>query len=913
MAEERTTDAPIADLLARLSAAERRAADSERELAALRRSDARLRALVTASSSSIYRMSPDWRILYQLDSNTLATTAEPVTDWIERYLLDEDVGMVRAAVDRAIATRSLYELEHRVRRADGGVIWVVSRAVPLFDAAGEIVEWFGAGIDTTERHDAATRLRDAEAGVRDALQRDVRERTAELEAGRDLLRATMDSSLDMIQVFESIRDDTGAIIDFRWVLNNHTSESRYGEVRGERLLERNPGVIREGIFDAFRRVTDSGIPEQAERHYVHEQFDGWFLQSVVRLNDGVATTTKDISDWKSAQAEILALQDRIAQARIDESEARLVAVFAALPVGVHVADATGRAIFTNAELHRFLPNGILPSRDSDQGWRWRAWDADGAPIPPAGFPGARALCGETVMPGLEMLFTDAAGRDIWTSVTSTPIRDAEGAVVGQVSVISDVDALKRNAEALAASQERLRQFGEATQDVLWMRDAETLQWRYLTPAFETIYGVERAQAMAGNNFRTWLRLVVPEDRAAAVRHTRRVRRGELVRFDYRIRRPSDGAIRWLRDTDFPITDAAGRVVMIGGIGQDVTEAKLARERVEQSEERLQAAAEVGQLGLWDWDLRTDTIHWSDEHFRMEGYQPGEVTPSYEVWAARLHPDDRAATEGALRAAMAGHWAYVHEFRVVRPDGTVRWHAARGRFFYDEAGQPIRMIGAMLDTTERRDWEERQKILLAELQHRVRNILAVMRSIISRSYDAERTAEDYVQHLEGRISALARTQVQLTRHPGAGVDLEDMIRDELVAQATREAQFALDGPDVDLAPKAAEVLSLAIHELATNATKFGAFSCTAGHLDVRWGVERRGAERWLVLDWVESGVPVIDLTPRRQGFGSELIVRRIPYELKGEGTFRLQPGGLVCRIACPLRTAGSILQTDGMDG
>ena len=111
----------------------------------------------------------------------------------------------------------------------------------------------------------------------------------------------MDSSTDMIQVFRAVRNAQGEIVDFRWVLNNHTSVRYYGKVEGESLLERNPGVVTVGIFDAFKRVTETGVPEQAERHYVHEQFDGWFYQSVVKLDDGVATTTKEISGWKAGR------------------------------------------------------------------------------------------------------------------------------------------------------------------------------------------------------------------------------------------------------------------------------------------------------------------------------------------------------------------------------------------------------------------------------------------------------------------------------------------------------------------------------------------------------------------------------------------------------------------------------------
>lgn len=208
---------------------------------------------------------------------------------------------------------------------------------------------------------------------------------------------------------------------------------------------------------------------------------------------------------------------------------------------------------------------------------------------------------------------------------------------GSVEFVLDIT---RRHQAQAALRERdalFRQFGQASQDVLWIRDAETLRWTYLTPAFETIYGIDRRRALAGNNYRNWLDLVVPGDRRIANDRIRKVRAGEHVIFEYRIRRPSDGQIRWLRNTDFPITDAAGKVFMIGGVGHDITEAKLAEQRLEQSEERLRSAVEVGRLGLWDWNVQTNHIHWSDEHFRMEGYRVGEVEPSYEAWAARLHP------------------------------------------------------------------------------------------------------------------------------------------------------------------------------------------------------------------------------------------------------------------------------------
>src|SRR5262249_20651720 len=129
--------------------------------------------------------------------------------------------------------------------------------------------------------------------------------------------------------------------------------------------------------------------------------------------------------------------------------------------------------------------------------------------------------------------------------------------------------------ALRESVERLRQVGDASSDVLWIRDAETLQWEDLTAAFEAIYGIPREQARSGDNRVQWGSLIVAEDREHALRSIARVRDGERVSFEFRIRRPGDGEIRWLRNTDFPIRDAGGKVVRIGGIGHDITEAKHA--------------------------------------------------------------------------------------------------------------------------------------------------------------------------------------------------------------------------------------------------------------------------------------------------------------------------------------------------
>lgn len=463
-----------------------------------------------------------------------------------------------------------------------------------------------------------------------------------------------------------------------------------------------------------------------------------------------------------------------------------------------------------------------------------------------------------------------------------------------------------SANALRESEERFRQFGDASHDVLWMRDPETMQWNYLTPAFETIYGLTREEALAGNNYRSWVELIVPEDREHATDAMRRVRAGEHVTFEYRIRRPIDGGVRWLRNTDFPMRSASGELTMIGGIGHDITETKLNEERLERSEERLRSATEVGRLGLWDWNVATGEVHWSDEHFRMHGYAIGEVTPSYKAWVSGIHWDDRAATEAALVQAMNAHAEYVAEFRTVHPDNSVHWLYGRGRFFYDETGSAVRMVGAIVDTTERREWEERQKVLVAELQHRTRNLLGVVRSTASKTMKTSSDLTDFGSRFTARIEALARVQGLLSRlQEHDRVAFDELIRSELDAMgAAEEETVTLNGPPgVRLRSSTVQTLAMALHELATNSLKYGALGQPGARLSVRWRIEQdnEGATPWLHIDWKESGVGVRDTgaVTQRRGQGRELIERALPYQLKAKTTFELDSDGVHCTIAMPV--------------
>ncbi|WP_173422470.1 PAS domain-containing protein [Ensifer adhaerens] len=741
---------------------------------ALRKSEQYFRALVTAGTYSVYRMSPDWKFMFQLDGGTLTDTSEPIENWVDKYIPVEDRDVVVAAIDVAIRTRSVFELEHRVWVANGSIGWVVSRAVPLLDANGEIIEWFGARTVVTERREALEKLRQSEHDYRASLEQQVRKRTEQLQASRDHLKAILDCSQDMIQVFNAVRDPSGEIVDFHWVLNNHTSERLYGPILGQSLLQRNPGVVVEGIFEAFKRVTETGVPEQAEHHYVHEQFDGWFYQSVVKLGDGIATTTKEISHWKEAQAKVARLERQVVDAKLRESEAR--------------------------------SQGLIE--------------------------------------GLAQAFWEA---------------DADGRVV-----------------------------------------ADSPSWRSYT-----------GQSFDEWKDHGWLDAIHPGDRQYAERQWRdavSVRR--MVNAEFRLRHAATNSWRWTNIRAVPLLGDDGAVEKWVGMNLDIHDRKIAEDAVRESEERLKSATEVGRLGLWDWNVETGEVHWSDEHYRMEGYVPGEVTPSYQAWFDRVHPADRAETEGCLRRAMDRRQEYVHEFRVVHPDGSVHWLYGRGRFYYANGGPAVRMIGAMMDVTERREWEDRQAVLVAELQHRTRNLMSVVRSVADMTARSSSNLADFQERFRDRVDALARVQGLLSRlNEHDRVDFDDLIRSELSAMHAQSGRATLSGPrGVRLRSSTVQTLAMALHELATNAVKYGALGQDNAHLSVTWSFEAAviGDNPMLHIDWHESGVAMSPSdSPRGGGQGRQLIERALPYQLNALVNYELGQDGIRCTIALPVSETSNL--------
>jgi PAS domain S-box-containing protein len=460
-------------------------------------------------------------------------------------------------------------------------------------------------------------------------------------------------------------------------------------------------------------------------------------------------------------------------------------------------------------------------------------------------------------------------------------------------IFRDITERKRAEAASRESEARFRQFGESSADVLWIVDADSNQLEYISPAYETVWGAPREPVMA--DIGEWSRRVHPEDFAKASEGMGILRSGRRYTAEYRIVRP-DGDVRYILDTGFPIYEN-GRVRRLAGIAQDLTDRRIAERKLAESERRMRTLA----TGIPQLVFRADAAGrrtWnSPQWIEFTGLSFEESLD--RGWLDAVHPDDRAGTVASLEEAV-DRSDYYHEYRIRHAaSGDYRWHQTRATALRDGSGV-IEWLGTSTDVEELRRLQSHQQTLLAELQHRVRNTLGIIRSIARRTAATSASVEEMSMHLEGRLGAFSRVQSIVTRQPGAGVGLMTMVEDELRAHAAREGEsLRIVGPEISFQPRAAESVSLALHELATNAVKYGALSAADGRIDVEWVRTFRDQGEWLELVWEENGVDQPLSQPDRHGFGMELLTRTLPYDLRAETEFELRPEGLRFTLKLPL--------------
>jgi PAS domain S-box-containing protein len=393
----------------------------------------------------------------------------------------------------------------------------------------------------------------------------------------------------------------------------------------------------------------------------------------------------------------------------------------------------------------------------------------------------------------------------------------------------------------------------------------------------------------------------PEDVAADVEQYRRLLAGEIG--DYRLRKRyvrKDGRVVWIDLVSTLVRDDQGRPSRGIAIAQDVTDRVEAEASLRDSEARLRVAIEAGRMGSWDFDIAADRATWSAPVAAMFGLPAADTLSNFEGWQARIHPEDRTATQAAFFAAVAGGGSeYETSYRVLVPGGEDRWLACQARIMRNEQGTAVRVIGVAQDVTQRRIAEAHQKMLLDELNHRVKNTLASVQSIAHQSRSGAQSPDGFYAAFNARLLSLSRAHDLLSRDAWRGAWLGELVTDTLAPyRGEGDDRIRLDGPPLRVRPNAAVALGMSLHELATNAAKYGALSRPGGRVTVEWREEAGSDGPLIVIAWRETGGPPV-VRPSRRGFGSRLIERGLPRELGGTVELAFRPEGVACTIRVPL--------------
>ncbi|HEX3919265.1 MAG TPA: HWE histidine kinase domain-containing protein [Caulobacteraceae bacterium] len=324
-----------------------------------------------------------------------------------------------------------------------------------------------------------------------------------------------------------------------------------------------------------------------------------------------------------------------------------------------------------------------------------------------------------------------------------------------------------------------------------------------------------------------------------------------------------------------------------------------RAALQQSEAELEFALRAGSLGSWTRDLRSGHFA-ASELFRAQFGFGADETPQRGDFVSRIHVEDRAEQLQRVDDAIARRSLLEAEFRTLTPAGRLRWLMLRGRADYDAAGAPLRIAGVSMDITARKAADERQRLLLDELNHRVKNTLASVQSIALQTGRASSTASEFEGAFVSRINALARVHDLLTAVAWEGASLADVVGQTLSPYRARSQPDRISwiGPEVRLGPNAAVTFAMAFHELATNAAKYGALSAPGGRVEVEWRNDASGDPPALEIVWRESGGPPVS-PPAHRGFGGQFLERALAREFDGSVHLRFTSTGLVCGMRLPL--------------
>ena len=486
-----------------------------------------------------------------------------------------------------------------------------------------------------------------------------------------------------------------------------------------------------------------------------------------------------------------------------------------------------------------------------------------------------------------------------STVTGSPVElHFRPATWGLAVFFRDITERRKTETALIERSELLNLAEQTAEIGVWDIDLDTGMVRG-TPQFFRILGIEPTDQPVPITTTRGLRHTNDRERVidgfrAAIREGR-----DSYEAEYRITRPSDGQVRWIFGRGRVIRDHDGKVLRYAGVDLDITD----RKKAEEAALRLVSIVESSDDAILGTDLDGVITSWNDAATRLYGYDPDEIIGQPVMV---LVPDDRPDEEPGIIERIRGG-DRVHHYETVRrrKDGGFVEISLTVSPIKDAEGRVVGASKIARDISERRRAEEQERLLLREMNHRIKNLFALASGVVTLSAHSAKTAPELAEMVGNRLGALARAHaLTLPEITGTGTKIERsttlaallraVLSPYVAAPHEPAGGMAIAGPEVLVGAKAATSFALLLHEFATNAAKYGALSSTAGAVSVEWSVD----DDRLNLTWRERGGPTLAHEPDFQGFGSRLIARILEDTFRGKISRDWARSGLTIRLSMP---------------